>query len=165
MYGGAAPNPFVSIAQIIAKLKDENGHISSRFYDDVVPPSAEELAAWRSLLSTKRSTQDRSRLKTVSRRARYSVLERTWARPTLDVTEFRRFHRRGRQDRYPRKAQAKVSMRLVPNMTPPKPLRSTKLRGKDRSIGVDIEVRLIHSGDACLIRSTILTFRPRPMPA
>ncbi len=27
MYGGAAPNPFVALAQIIAKLKDENGHI------------------------------------------------------------------------------------------------------------------------------------------
>ena len=50
MYGGAAPNPFVALAQIIAELKDENGHILiPGFYDDVIPPSAEELAAWRSL--------------------------------------------------------------------------------------------------------------------
>jgi len=27
MYGGAAPNPFFALAQILAKLKDENGHI------------------------------------------------------------------------------------------------------------------------------------------
>ena len=47
MYGGAAPNPFVSLAQIIAKLKDENGHILiPGFYDDIIPPSPEELAAW-----------------------------------------------------------------------------------------------------------------------
>jgi hypothetical protein len=50
MYGGAAPNPFVSICQIIAKLKDENGHILiPGFYDGIIPPSPEELAAWRSL--------------------------------------------------------------------------------------------------------------------
>ena len=27
MYGGAAPNPFVALAQIIAELKDREGHI------------------------------------------------------------------------------------------------------------------------------------------
>jgi acetylornithine deacetylase/succinyl-diaminopimelate desuccinylase-like protein len=50
MYGGAAPNPFVALAQMLAKLKDENGHILiPGFYDDIIPPSPEELAAWRSL--------------------------------------------------------------------------------------------------------------------
>ena len=50
MYGGAAPNPFVALAQILAKLKDENGHILiPGFYDDIIPPSAEELEAWKSL--------------------------------------------------------------------------------------------------------------------
>src|ERR1035437_10411340 len=50
MYGGAAPNPFVTIAQMIAKLKDENGHILiPGFYDGIIPPSPEELKAWSSL--------------------------------------------------------------------------------------------------------------------
>ncbi|MGB0064802.1 MAG: M20/M25/M40 family metallo-hydrolase, partial [Terracidiphilus sp.] len=50
MYGGAAPNPFVSLCHIVAKLKDESGHILiPGFYDGIIPPSAEELAAWRSL--------------------------------------------------------------------------------------------------------------------
>ena len=36
MYGGAAPNPFVALAQVIAKLKDENGKILiPGFYDKV----------------------------------------------------------------------------------------------------------------------------------
>ncbi len=35
MYGGAAPNPFFALAQMLAKLKDENGHILiPGFYDD-----------------------------------------------------------------------------------------------------------------------------------
>src|SRR5246500_5073444 len=50
MYGGAAPNPFVALAQIIAKLKDESGKILiPGIYDNLIPPSPEELAAWKSL--------------------------------------------------------------------------------------------------------------------
>ena len=47
MYGGAAPNSFVSLAQILAKLKDENGHILiPGFYDDIIPPSKEEPVSY-----------------------------------------------------------------------------------------------------------------------
>ncbi len=50
MYGGAAPNPFFALAEILCKLKDENGHILiPGFYDGIIPPSPEELAAWESL--------------------------------------------------------------------------------------------------------------------
>ena len=87
MYGGAAPNPFVALAQILAKLKDENGHILiPGFYDDIIPPSPEELAAWHSLPFDEehyRKTEVGS--KQLVGEAGYSVLERTWARPTLDV--------------------------------------------------------------------------------
>ena len=39
MYGGAAPNPFVALAQIIAELKDREGKILiPGFYDDVEAP-------------------------------------------------------------------------------------------------------------------------------
>src|ERR1700685_152236 len=50
MYGGAAPNPFVALAQLIAGLKDREGRILiPGFYDDVEAPSAEEKAAWKRL--------------------------------------------------------------------------------------------------------------------
>src|SRR5215475_28851 len=46
MYGGAAPNPFVALCQIIAQLKDEDGRILiPRFYDKVQAPSKDELKA------------------------------------------------------------------------------------------------------------------------
>src|ERR1035441_7121338 len=39
MYGGAAPNPFVALAQIIARLKDESGKILiPGFYNKVARP-------------------------------------------------------------------------------------------------------------------------------
>jgi acetylornithine deacetylase/succinyl-diaminopimelate desuccinylase-like protein len=155
MYGGAAPNPFFALAQILAKLKDENGHILiPGFYDDVVPPSPEELAAWKSLPFD----EEEYRINEVGSKqlvgeAGYSVLERTWARPTLDVHGIPGgFTGAGAKTVIPAKALAKVSMRLVPDMTPAKAFALYKSYvEKITPPGVDVEVRLIHSGDPCLI--------------
>jgi acetylornithine deacetylase/succinyl-diaminopimelate desuccinylase-like protein len=155
MYGGAAPNPFVALAQIIARLKDENGHILiPGFYDDIIPPSPEELAAWRSLPFD----EEHYRITEVGSRelvgeAGFSVLERTWARPTLDVHGIRGgFTGAGAKTVIPAKALAKVSMRLVPGMTPAKAFAQYKSYVEQLApAGVDVSVRMIHSGDACLI--------------
>lgn len=155
MYGGAAPNPFVALAHIIARLKDENGHILiPGFYDDVEAPSDAELAAWRSLPFDEehyRATEVGSRQ--LVGESGYSVLERTWARPTLDVHGMPGgFTGAGAKTVIPAKAQAKVSMRLVPNQIPAKAFELYKSYvQKIAPAGVDVDVRLIHSGDACLI--------------
>jgi acetylornithine deacetylase/succinyl-diaminopimelate desuccinylase-like protein len=48
---------------------------------------------------------------------------------------------------------AKVSMRLVPGMTPAKSFAQYKAYvEKIAPAGVEIEVRLIHSGDPCMVR-------------
>lgn len=155
MYGGAAPNPFIALAQILARLKDEEGHILiPGFYDDIIPPSPEELAAWRSLPFD----EEQYRIAEVGSRqlvgeAGFSVLERTWARPTVDVHGIPGgFTGAGAKTVIPAKAVAKVSMRLVPGMTPAKAYQLYK--GYVERIappGVDVDVRLIHSGDPCLI--------------
>jgi len=155
MYGGAAPNPFVALAQILARLKDEEGHILiPGFYDGILPPSAEELAAWRSLPFD----EEQYRIAEVGSRqlvgeAGYSVLERTWARPTLDVHGMPGgFTGAGAKTVIPARAVAKVSMRLVPGMTPANSFAQYKsFVEKIAPPGVEVEVRLIHSGDACLV--------------
>jgi acetylornithine deacetylase/succinyl-diaminopimelate desuccinylase-like protein len=155
MYGGAAPNPFVALAQIIAGLKDRAGRILiPGFYDDVEAPSAEELTAWKSLPFDEehyRETEVGS--KKLVGEAGYSVLERTWARPTLDVHGIPGgFTGAGAKTVIPAKATAKVSMRLVPNMTPAKVFAQYKAYvEKIAPEGVEANVRLIHSGDPCLI--------------
>jgi acetylornithine deacetylase/succinyl-diaminopimelate desuccinylase-like protein len=155
MYGGAAPNAFFSLAKILAALKDENGRILiPGFYDDIIPPSAEELAAWQSLPFD----EEQYRIHEVGARelvgeAGFSVLERTWARPTLDVHGIPGgFTGAGAKTVIPAKAVAKVSMRLVPGMTPAKAFAQFKdYVAKIAPAGVDVEVRLIHSGEPCLI--------------
>jgi acetylornithine deacetylase/succinyl-diaminopimelate desuccinylase-like protein len=155
MYGGAAPNPFVSLAQILAKLKDEEGHILiPGFYDDIIPPSPEELAAWKSLPFD----EEHYRISEVGSKklvgeAGYSVLERTWARPTLDVHGMPGgFIGAGAKTVIPAKALAKVSMRLVPGMTPTRAFAQYKSYVESVAPeGVELDVRLIHAGDPCLI--------------
>ena len=155
IYGGAAPNAFVALAQIIAGLKDGEGRILiPGIYDDVEAPSVEELRTWKALPFDEehyRETEVGSRALTGE--PGYSVLERTWARPTLDVHGMPGgFTGAGAKTVIPAKAMAKVSLRLVPKMTPSKTF--AKLQQHVASIaprGVEVEVRLIHSGDPIVV--------------
>ena len=80
----------------------------------------DELIAWKSLPFDEehyRETEVGS--KTLVGEPGYSVLERTWARPTLDVHGIiGGFIGAGAKTVIPAKATAKVSIRLVPGMTP-----------------------------------------------
>ena len=155
MYGGAAPNPFVALAQIIAKLKDDAGRILiPGFYDKVQDPTAAELAAWKALPFDEEHYRETEVGSTaLTGESGYSVLERTWARPTLDVHGMPGgFTGAGAKTVIPARALAKVSMRLVPDMTPAEIFR--KYKDYVESIcpkGIQLDVRLIHSGDAIVV--------------
>jgi len=155
MYGGAAPNPFVALAQVIAKLKDENGTILiPGFYDKVARPTQAELHAWTALPFDEEEYREAEvGSVALTGEAGFSVLERTWARPTLDVHGMPGgFTGAGAKTVIPAKALAKVSLRLVPDMTP---AESFELyRSYVESItprGCTMEVRLIHAGDPIVV--------------
>jgi acetylornithine deacetylase/succinyl-diaminopimelate desuccinylase-like protein len=155
MYGGAAPNPFIALAQIIAKLKDESGRVLiPGFYDKIASPSQEELNAWKSLPFDEehyRETEIGS--PALTGEPGYSVLERTWARPTLDVHGMPGgFTGTGAKTVIPAKATAKVSMRLVPEMDAATIFAQYKeFVASLCPSGIEISVRLIHSGDPIVI--------------
>ncbi len=155
MYGGAAPNAFVGLAQIIAKLKDEDGRISiPGIYDKVQRPTDAELAAWKALpFDEEEYRHDEVGSVALTGEVGYSVLERTWSRPTLDVHGMPGgFVGAGAKTVIPAKAVAKVSLRLVPDMTPQDTF--TKLKSYVETItprGCTAEVRLIHSGEAIVV--------------
>jgi acetylornithine deacetylase/succinyl-diaminopimelate desuccinylase-like protein len=155
MYGGAAPNPFVALAQVIAKLKDADGKILiPGFYDKVASPSADELKAWKALPFDEehyRETEVGS--VTLTGEPGFSVLERTWARPTLDVHGMPGgFIGAGAKTVIPAKAVAKVSMRLVPDMTPAESFAKYKAYVESLTPkGIVLDVRLIHAGDPIVV--------------
>ncbi len=155
MYGGAAPNPLVALAQIVARLKDDSGRILiPHFYDRVTAPSDAELKAWKALpFDEERYRETEVGSTALTGEAGFSVLERTWARPTLDVHGIAGgFTGAGAKTVIPARAVAKVSMRLVPEM---KPAESFALyKAYVESVcpkGIALEVRLIHSGDPVVV--------------
>jgi acetylornithine deacetylase/succinyl-diaminopimelate desuccinylase-like protein len=151
MYGGAAPNPFVALAQMIAKLKDEDGRILiPGFYDKVAAPSPEELRTWKTLaFDEERYRENQIGSRELIGEPEYGVLERLWTRPTLDVHGMPGgFVGAGAKTVIPAKAVAKISMRLVPDQVPAEIFAQYK--AYVASIvprGVEVAVRLIHSAD------------------
>jgi len=121
VYGGAAPKPFEALARIITKLKDESGKVLiPHFYDRVQKPTADELKAWDSLpLNEEHYRKTEVGSKVLTGEPGYSVLYRTWARPTLEVHGMPGgFTGHGAKTVIPARANAKVSMRLVPDQRP-----------------------------------------------
>ena len=121
MYGGAAPNPLEALARLIVKMKDEKGRVLiSGFYDRVEKPSADELKAWSSLpFDVENFRKKEVGAKELTGELEFSVLERLWARPTLEVHGVPGgFTGTGAKTVIPARASAKVSMRLVPEQRP-----------------------------------------------
>ena len=155
MYGGAAPNAFVGLAQIIAQLKDADGKILiPGFYDKVEAPSADELKAWKALPFDEEEYRE-AEVGSVALTGEpgISVLERTWARPTLDVHGMPGgFVGAGAKTVIPAKAVAKVSMRLVPDMTTAESYALYKKYVESICpAGCTVEVRLIHSAEPIVV--------------
>ena len=112
VYGGAAPNPLEAIAHIIAALKGTDGRIKiPGFYDAVESPAPEELAAWRTLPFNEEEYRQREvGSPELTGEAGFSVLERTWSRPTFEVHGIvGGFVNKGFKTVIPAKAHAKIS--------------------------------------------------------
>ncbi|MGI6258968.1 MAG: dipeptidase [Anaerolineaceae bacterium] len=120
LWGGNVANPANVLAQMIAKLHNEDGSVAIPcFYDHVrelTPEERERIAS--------NSTSDTDILEVTGApqlfgEAGYTALERQGARPTLDVNGFYSgFIGDGAKTIIPAYAKAKISCRLVPDMDP-----------------------------------------------
>ncbi len=119
-YGGAVPNPVHAAAWMIAKLKDEDGRILiPGFYDKVRPLSQGERLMWRELPFDEAEFARSVGVDATPGEPGYSVLERRWARPTLDVNGiWGGYQGEGAKTVIPARAGFKFSMRLVPDQDP-----------------------------------------------
>ncbi len=157
VYGGAAPNPLFALVEIISKLKDADGKILiPGFYDDVQKPTNDELKAWASLPFNEedyRKAEVGSNVLTGE--PGYSVLYRTWARPTLEVHGIPGgFVAPGAKTVIPARASAKVSMRLVPKQDPDDILKKyTEYVKKLTPKGIQIDIKVHSKGPACVVNT------------
>jgi acetylornithine deacetylase/succinyl-diaminopimelate desuccinylase-like protein len=121
-FGGAVDNPAIALARVISGLKDaKTGRVLVEgFYDGAQEATAAERSAWSRL-----PDPDAQFLRFTGSPRLYgeegrTVLERVWARPTLDVNGVWSGHTKPGESMtvLPARASAKVSMRLVPGQRP-----------------------------------------------
>ncbi len=108
VYGGAAPNPFFALIEIISKMKDSKGKILiPGFYQGVKAPSKDELKTWKRLpFNEEHYREIRSRIESSHRRTRLlRALPHLGASHARSPRHARRFHRCWREDRNPRKGR------------------------------------------------------------
>jgi acetylornithine deacetylase/succinyl-diaminopimelate desuccinylase-like protein len=155
MYGGAAPNPFQALAQMIVGLKGPNGKIRiPGFYDRLAKPGKTELEAWKRLpFKEAQFLKKEMGAKALVGEKGFSVLERLWARPTFEVHGIRGgFTGEGAKTVIPAVATAKISMRLVPEMDPKQVIRQyTAYVRKLTPPGITTTVRIISSAPASVV--------------
>ncbi len=121
LYGGAGPNAVEALAHILAGLKTPDGRVQiPGFYEAVRPISAEERAQWAALPFDETAYREHEiGAPALIGEPGYSVLERTWARPTFDANGILGgFTGEGSKAIIPAQAMAKISMRLVPDQDP-----------------------------------------------
>jgi acetylornithine deacetylase/succinyl-diaminopimelate desuccinylase-like protein len=155
MYGGAAPNPLFALIEIISKLKDSNGKVLiPGFYNDVKEPTKDELNAWKSLPFDEEEYRKKEVGSSVlTGEPGYSVLYRTWARPTLEVHGMPGgFTAPGAKTVIPARACAKVSMRLVPDQDPDDILKKyTDYVNKLTPKGIQLKIKVHSKGPASVV--------------
>ncbi|HZU24724.1 MAG TPA: dipeptidase [Bryobacteraceae bacterium] len=155
LYGGAAPNPVFGLVEFLAKCKDERGHIRiPAIYDDVRPPSPEELASWRSLpFSEAEFLAAEVGSSSLTGEPEYSVLERIWARPTFEVHGIAGgFTGAGQKTVIPAKATAKLSFRAVAAQDPDKLIAAFRRFAQENTPrGIRFDVRVLSSSPAVMV--------------
>jgi len=155
LYGGAAPNAVFALVELLSKLKDHTGRIMiPGMYGSVEQPAAAEKQSWASLPFNEQDFLKKEVGSTaLTGEKGYSVLERVWARPTLEVHGIAGgFTAAGAKTVIPARATAKVSMRLVPNQDPDKIVAAYKKFVRDNTpAGVEMEVRVLSAGPAIMV--------------
>jgi acetylornithine deacetylase/succinyl-diaminopimelate desuccinylase-like protein len=117
VYGGAVANPLTILSKMIASLHDQNNRITVEgFYGDVVDLTDDERKALNLAPFNLQEYKDELGVKEDWGEQGYTALERTGVRPTLEVNGmWGGYIGEGAKTVLPSKANAKISMRLVPN--------------------------------------------------
>ena len=117
VYGGAVANPINILSEMIASLHDDAGRITiPGFYDDVEEVTLAERAEMDKAPFDLEKYKKDLEINDIEGEHGYTTMERTSTRPTLDVNGmWGGYTGAGAKTVLPSKANAKISMRLVPN--------------------------------------------------
>ena len=166
VYGGAVANPITILCEMIAKMKDENNHITiPGFYNDVVVlTDTEREDLNRAPFSLDEYKKDLN-VEDVHGEKGYTTLERTGIRPTFELNGiWGGYIGEGAKTVLPSKAFAKISMRLVPNQTTDKITEIfTKHFESIAPKSVKVKVTPHHGGEPVVTPTDSIAFKAASM--
>ncbi len=166
VYGGAVANPINILCKMIADMKDENNHITiPGFYDDVQDVSDADRAEMAKAPFNLNDYKKDLEIGDVIGETGYSTLERTSIRPTLDVNGiWGGYIGEGSKTVLPSKANAKISMRLVPNQNSDKVTAMFKSYFESVAPAcVKVKVSAHHGGEPVLTPTDSIAFKASSM--
>jgi acetylornithine deacetylase/succinyl-diaminopimelate desuccinylase-like protein len=119
-FGGAIHNPAQVMADLLSGLHDKKGRVTLKgFYDSVKPLDADEREALSKLPIGDDFYLEQAGVKDLFGEEGYTSVERTGARPTLEINGlYSGFIGEGQKTVLPAYAMAKVSCRLVADQDP-----------------------------------------------
>lgn len=122
VFGGAVPNPITILAEMIAKLHDNNFRVTvPGFYDDATTLARVERKALNSLPWKEKEFRKTVGAPGLCGEKGHSIVEQLWCRPTLELNGiWGGYTGEGSKTVIPSKAYAKLSTRLVPHQNPAK---------------------------------------------
>src|SRR5579862_5378445 len=122
VFGGSVANPAMTLARLLAGCVDSEGHITvPGFYEDVLPLKKWERKQFAGLPFDEKAYAEFLGVSVLDGEKGYSILERRWARPTLEINGITSgYQGLGTKTIVPGWASAKITCRLVPMQEPEK---------------------------------------------
>ncbi len=158
VYGGGVTNPANAICEIIAALRDSRtGEIKvPGFFDDVAPLAEWERKEFAALGFDESEVREDLGVPQLTGEKEYTYLERTWGRPTCDVSGlWSGYQGKGAKTVLPATAGCKVSFRLVGNQTSAKVAELVKAYvAKIAPPGVRVEIDYLHGAEPVTVDAT-----------
>ncbi|HUS85959.1 MAG TPA: dipeptidase [Bacteroidales bacterium] len=151
LYGGAVANPCNVLSKMIASLTDDKNQITiPGFYDDVLISSDQERSEMAKRPFNEEEYRRSINVDALVGEEGYSTHERLGIRPSLDVNGiWGGYTGEGAKTILPSKANAKISMRLVPRQDAEKIARLFEKHFKSIApAGVRVKVEYLHGGQA-----------------
>ncbi|MFP4289500.1 MAG: dipeptidase [Bacteroidales bacterium] len=162
LYGGAVDNPVNVLCEMIAKLRDENNKIAiPGFYDDVEELSKAEREEMARAPFDPEEFRSHINIPAENGEKGYSTPERTGIRPSLDVNGiWGGYTEKGAKTILPSKANAKISMRLVPHQNSKKVEQLFKEYFESIAPdSVSVKVEFLHGGEGYVAPVNTLAYK------
>ena len=147
--GGASRNPIAELMQVVTDIYDvRTGKVKIKgFYDDVIPPTRQELQDWTNCGFSVSAFKKAHGLKKMRTEDPLEAMKRIWGMPTLEIHGVVcGYQGPGLKSIVPPRAEVKGSCRLVPGQDPKKLQKLIAAAVKEKN--PDVKIQFEHAAPA-----------------